>query len=95
MPSSFTFVNVSNAPGLGPQEAKQMRGHVTKANFAKRRQRLAKAFRDKSVTPTDTACSNPERRVVPIVKDRFSTLDPNCDKLLTVDSTFSSISFRK
>ncbi|KAJ4127952.1 hypothetical protein NW768_008235 [Fusarium equiseti] len=45
MPSSFTFVNVCNAPGLGPQEAKQMRGHVTKTNFAKRRQRLAKASR--------------------------------------------------
>ena len=95
MPSSFTFVNVSNAPGLGPQEAKQMRGHVTKANFAKRRQRLAKAFRDKSVTPTDPVCPNHERRVVPISKECFPTLDPNCDKFLTVESTFSSISFRK
>lgn len=40
MAPSFTFVNVSNAPGLGPKEAKQMRGHITKTNFAKRRQRL-------------------------------------------------------
>ncbi|KAJ4017610.1 hypothetical protein NW752_001515 [Fusarium irregulare] len=95
MSSSFTFVNVSNAPGLGPQETKQMRGHVTKANFAKRRQRLAKAFRDKSVTPTDPVCPNSdsERRMVPVLKDRFPTLDPNCDKLLTVDSTYSSIGF--
>ena len=95
MPSSFTFVNVSNAPGLGPQEAKQMRGHITKANFAKRRQRLAKAFRDEEVTPMDPVCPNSERRMVPILKDRFPTLDPNCDKLLTVDSTYSSIGFRK
>ncbi|KAF5638915.1 hypothetical protein F25303_7521 [Fusarium sp. NRRL 25303] len=40
MAPSFTFVNVSNAPGLGPKEAKQMRGHITKTNFAKRRQIL-------------------------------------------------------
>jgi len=40
MAPSFDFVNVSNAPGLGPKEAKQMRGHITKTNFAKRRQRL-------------------------------------------------------
>ncbi|KAF4960136.1 hypothetical protein FGADI_1154 [Fusarium gaditjirri] len=42
MAPSLTFVNVSNAPGLGPKEAKQMRGHITKMNFAKRRQRLGK-----------------------------------------------------
>ncbi|KAI1022101.1 hypothetical protein LB504_007543 [Fusarium proliferatum] len=41
MAPSFTFVNVSDAPGLSPKEAKQMRGHITKTNFAKRRQRLA------------------------------------------------------
>ncbi|KAF4428910.1 hypothetical protein FACUT_9368 [Fusarium acutatum] len=42
MAPSFTFVNVSNGPGLGPKEAKQMRGHITKTNFAKRRQRLGR-----------------------------------------------------
>ncbi|CAG9981231.1 unnamed protein product [Clonostachys byssicola] len=37
----FTFVNTTGAPNLSQPAAKLMRGHVTKTNFAKRRQRLA------------------------------------------------------
>ncbi|KAK7757577.1 hypothetical protein SLS62_000592 [Diatrype stigma] len=42
-PASFTFVNTTNTPGLSHQAAKLMRGHVTKINFANRRQRKAEA----------------------------------------------------
>lgn len=39
--TSFTFLNTTDAPGLSRQAAKVVRGHVTKTNFAKRRQRKA------------------------------------------------------
>jgi hypothetical protein len=38
--SGLTFVNVSNAPSLGPSEIRLMRAHVTKINFARRRRRI-------------------------------------------------------
>ncbi|ETS79389.1 hypothetical protein PFICI_09242 [Pestalotiopsis fici W106-1] len=41
--SSFTFVNTTDGPALSHAAAKRMRAHVTKTNFAKRRQRLGKA----------------------------------------------------
>lgn len=40
---SLTFLNTTNAPGLSRQAAKRVRGHVTKANFAQRRQRMARS----------------------------------------------------
>lgn len=40
---SFVFLNTTNAPGLSPQAARQMRCHITKSNFAKRRQRMERA----------------------------------------------------
>uniref|UniRef100_A0A093V968 Uncharacterized protein n=1 Tax=Talaromyces marneffei PM1 TaxID=1077442 RepID=A0A093V968_TALMA len=36
----FVFLNTTNAPGLSPEAAKRVRGHITKSNFAKRRQRI-------------------------------------------------------
>lgn len=42
MPNGFVFLNISNAPGLGPAEAKRMRAHVTRTNFATRRLRIAR-----------------------------------------------------
>ncbi|KAH7160733.1 hypothetical protein EDB81DRAFT_782868 [Dactylonectria macrodidyma] len=56
MTTNFTFLNTSNAPTLGASEAKRMRAHVTKSNFAQRRRRLAKE-RQLAITPqtaTDT-----------------------------------------
>jgi hypothetical protein len=38
--SELTFVNVNNAPSLGPSEVRLMRAHVTKTNFARRRHRI-------------------------------------------------------
>ncbi|RBR07949.1 hypothetical protein FVER53590_10822 [Fusarium verticillioides] len=68
MAPSFTFVNVSNAPGLGPKEAKQMRGHITKTNFAKRRQRLGQQKKlsnaDQSPSPS-SALITLEKRQLP------------------------------
>ncbi|KAI0121386.1 hypothetical protein BJ170DRAFT_644657 [Xylariales sp. AK1849] len=39
--SNFTFLNATGAPELSQLAAKQMRAHVTRTNFAKRRQRIA------------------------------------------------------
>ncbi|KAG4263042.1 hypothetical protein FPRO04_13291 [Fusarium proliferatum] len=67
MAPSFTFVNVSNAPGMGPKEAKQMRGHITKTNFAKRRQRLGqqkkKANTAQHSSPSSVLVKSDERQV--------------------------------
>ncbi|EEU36746.1 uncharacterized protein NECHADRAFT_51893 [Fusarium vanettenii 77-13-4] len=49
MPLQLTFLNTSDAPGLGAVETKQMRAHITKTNFARRRQRLAKERQQKKV----------------------------------------------
>ncbi|SCO57090.1 uncharacterized protein FFMR_14246 [Fusarium fujikuroi] len=67
MAPSFTFVNVSNAPGLGPKEAKQMRGHITKTNFAKRRQILGqqkkKANTAQHSSPSSVLVKSDERQL--------------------------------
>lgn len=41
--TSFTFLNATGTPGLSQLAAKRMRAHITKTNFAKRRQRIAEA----------------------------------------------------
>lgn len=88
MTPSFTFVNVSNAPGLGPKEARQMRGHITKVNFAKRRQRLskeknngepAKSLQGFALSKADAQDLWLEQQVMGSV----FTLDPACDRLLS------------
>lgn len=38
--SDYTFLNTTGASGLSGPAAKQMRAHITRTNFAKRRQRL-------------------------------------------------------
>lgn len=38
---NLIFLNTTNAPALSLEAAKRMRGHITKSNFAKRRQRIA------------------------------------------------------
>ncbi|KAJ6445335.1 dihydrolipoamide succinyltransferase [Purpureocillium lavendulum] len=38
----LTFVNLTDAPALDASGSRRMRAHVTKTNFAKRRQRIAK-----------------------------------------------------
>ncbi len=41
--TSFTFLNATGAPGLSQSDAKRMRAHITRTNFANRRQRFAQA----------------------------------------------------
>ncbi|KAI0190853.1 hypothetical protein F4808DRAFT_444272 [Astrocystis sublimbata] len=45
-PPSFTFVTEVGTAGMSKTAAKQMRSHITKTNFAKRRARLAKTKKD-------------------------------------------------
>ena len=42
MAPSFTFLNTTDAPGLSKAGTRAMRAHVTKANFARRRERIMK-----------------------------------------------------
>ncbi|KAH6963114.1 hypothetical protein DER45DRAFT_552475 [Fusarium avenaceum] len=88
MAPPFTFVNVSNAPGLGPKEAKQMRGHITKVNFAKRRQRLSKEKDSKK--PVRSAqgldLSKVDAQGLWLEQQMMGsafTFDPACDRLLS------------
>ncbi|VTO85035.1 unnamed protein product [Fusarium graminearum] len=97
-PLPFTFVNVSNAPGLGPKERREMRGHVTQTNFAKRRLRLAKA-RDDGKSDTverNLALSRSYNQPGQMSGDKVTVLDPHCDRLLTnaVNSAWSPIAYR-
>lgn len=39
----LTFLNLTDAPGLGRTDLKKVRGHVTKVNFKRRSQRLKMA----------------------------------------------------
>jgi hypothetical protein len=100
MAPSFTFVNVSNAPGLGPKEARQMRGHITKVNFAKRRQRLSKekhngkpdeSLQGMILVKADAQGLRLEQQVMGSV----FTLDPGRDRLLShvVDPMSSPIDY--
>jgi hypothetical protein len=38
--TSFTFLNATGTPDLSPLAAKQMRAHITRTNFEKRRERI-------------------------------------------------------
>ncbi|GKU07577.1 hypothetical protein FLAG1_08313 [Fusarium langsethiae] len=100
MPPAFTFVNVSNAPGLGPKERREMRAHVTQTNFAKRRQRLAKARDDgkSDAMKSNSAVSrsnNQRLRTEQTSKDVFAFRNPCYGSLLTnmTDSTHSVIGY--
>ncbi|KAF4455738.1 hypothetical protein F53441_1937 [Fusarium austroafricanum] len=97
MASSFTFVNVSDAPGLGPKEAKQMRAHVTKTNFAKRRQKLGKDKKSKDIIQSKPIASDlpgfDDQRLWRMVDG--SALSPRSELLLTsmLDPTCSPIGY--
>ncbi|KAM5377904.1 hypothetical protein ACJZ2D_004808 [Fusarium nematophilum] len=84
----FTFVNTSNAPALGQAQAKEMRAHITKTNFARRRQRLAREMQqrrgflpDREVTPD--ALPKDRARTSPLATQAaFPPPDPGTDLLL-------------
>ncbi|KAH8692345.1 hypothetical protein BGW36DRAFT_304164 [Talaromyces proteolyticus] len=79
---SFIFLNTTNTPNLSPQAAKQMRGHITKSNFAKRRQRLIT-----STTPKGTAkASKPKKELDRyrgiLIKSKFTTSSKSDDRAI-------------
>jgi hypothetical protein len=41
--TSFTFLNATGTPELSQSDAKLMRAHITRTNFANRRQQIAEA----------------------------------------------------
>jgi hypothetical protein len=100
MAPSFTFVNVSNAPGLGPKEARQMRGHITKTNFAKRRQRLSKEKDNGKPARSVQGLALPKLDPQDLwleqqVMRSVFTLHPGCDRLLShvIDPISSPIDY--
>ncbi|KAH7149898.1 hypothetical protein B0J13DRAFT_549044 [Dactylonectria estremocensis] len=74
MTTNFTFLNTSNAPGLGASDTKRMRAHVTKSNFAQRRRRLAKE-RQLAITP-QTGTEAPEYTEKSVSRRFAVTTDP-------------------
>jgi hypothetical protein len=50
MGSRFTFLNSTSTPGLSQSDAKMMRAHITKANFAKRRKRISEGRAAKEIS---------------------------------------------
>ncbi|KAF7554810.1 hypothetical protein G7Z17_g2663 [Cylindrodendrum hubeiense] len=85
MTTHFTFLNTSNAPRLGASDTKRMRAHVTKSNFAQRRQRLAKerhlkVSHDTRQEPADDAEQAITRR--PVVPAHFSAAGRKLDQQL-------------
>lgn len=68
---TFKFLNTTNAPGLSEQAAKQVRGHVTSLNFAKRRRRKADARIAKAqLTPKGDSNSSKEKQCLRVVTRR-------------------------
>src|SRR3569833_358004 len=51
----FTFINITGAPSLSPSADKRMRAHVTRTNFANRRQRMADVAEAKTERMADVA----------------------------------------
>ncbi|RDW57977.1 hypothetical protein BP6252_13388 [Coleophoma cylindrospora] len=52
--AGFTFLNATGTPGLSPSDAKLMRAHITRSNFAIRRQRRTQAITAKGSLQTRT-----------------------------------------
>ncbi|VUC29369.1 unnamed protein product [Clonostachys rosea] len=83
--AGFTFVHTSGAPELSKPAAKLMRGHVTKVNFAKRRQSnnptgKKTAGNDRSnggrkSEPGKDATAEVARRLAPVLRDGQDKLD--------------------
>ena len=103
MPLQLTFLNTCDAPGLGVVETKQMRAHITKTNFARRRQRLAKERQQRKLQEIHERdlVSRPEK---PMSGNEATPqaptappLDPGSDMLLSTRSRdpHNSISYRE
>lgn len=73
--TSFTFLNTTDAPGLSRQAAKVVRGHITKTNFAKRRQRKAET---RAKETRSSAAKEPRDAVVELVsREAAEYINPN------------------
>ncbi|KAI1288167.1 hypothetical protein F5Y03DRAFT_98836 [Xylaria venustula] len=66
-PPGFTFVTAVGTAGLSETAAKEMRSHVTKSNFAKRRERLARKRKEAAdKTVRELPPKEPEKNLVTV-----------------------------
>lgn len=91
MAPQFTFLTVTN-PALGEANTKQMRAHVTRKNFEKRRGRLEHARRGSQILQTkpestDAVISESEQTMM-----RHCALNPY---VVLVESDYVTIHKRK
>ncbi|BCS26786.1 uncharacterized protein APUU_51497A [Aspergillus puulaauensis] len=85
--SDLTFLNTTGASSLSGRAAKEMRAHITRTNFAKRRQRLTgrgpekepkvKRKQDKTNIPSDKMCDS----VLTLIPAHLSPSQDTLDKL--------------
>ncbi|KAH9904171.1 hypothetical protein F4778DRAFT_85122 [Xylariomycetidae sp. FL2044] len=66
----FTFVNATGTPDLSQGEARRMRAHITKTNFAKRRQRRGVAGATKTIGHKEKSYDSGTELGVPVRRIR-------------------------
>lgn len=59
--TSFVFLTATDDGGLSPRATKQMRAHITRTNFAKRRERLAKSAATETLSPSGAQITEDKR----------------------------------
>ena len=62
-PKSFTFLNATNTPYLSQSDAKLMRAHITKTNFASRREQRIDARQAREM-PDNVIATRPGQRLL-------------------------------
>ncbi|KAF4445747.1 hypothetical protein FALBO_17149 [Fusarium albosuccineum] len=98
MASHFTFLNTSHAPSLGAVEAKKMRSHITRTNFARRRQRFAKERQKLHAAQSRHSGLQvlPEARLQhtsdALEESAWPDLDPTCDRPFSTMSDYPNSS---
>jgi hypothetical protein len=83
-PTGFTFLNATNTSALSQSESKRMRAHITRTNFAKRRQRLA-AAETAEPNPKYITHSQPSHGL--LVQSKSATADLGSELPLAMQST--------
>jgi hypothetical protein len=81
-PDDFTFLNTTGRPRLSQLAAKRMRAHITKSNFAKRRQRIAHA-RSAEPKPNGVAADEDSQDILIRGKSSGATLVASFSSQLT------------
>jgi hypothetical protein len=62
---AYTFLNLTDKTSLDARDSKLMRAHVTRSNFAQRRQQIAKRILDKRKSERHILHSQDGREAVP------------------------------